>query len=193
MTQGLYLQLYSLINKGFSLPGLYASIYKIFQFPSWASKFVPFTKIKERRTVSDGSIPRYRKAGYATLSEATSAFAEIHGSGHFVCWDWSPGFKQGLSEDWPNIRGVCGVTRASFREPCIKIWAADLNTLKTILTHEVQQSATRDVEVLRSVDGSLKEFEDEVGQGSSGNTLQIPASSFSRDNNEAIWLASVER
>nr|QEV82123.1 putative protein 21K [Grapevine Kizil Sapak virus] len=193
MTQGLYLQLYSLINKGFTLSGLYSSIYKVLNFPSWASKFVPFTRVKERQTFSDGSILRYKKAGYATLSEATSVFTKIHGSGHYVCWDWSPGFKSGLLEDWPNLRGICGVTKASIKEPSTKIWAADLDSLEAILSHEIKQSATRDVEVLRSVDGLLKEFEDEVGQGSSRDTLQIPASSFSRSDNEAIWMASIER
>nr|QDC33511.1 hypothetical protein [Grapevine Kizil Sapak virus] len=193
MTQGLYLQLYSLINKGFSLPGLYSSVYKVLQFPLWASKYVPFIRVKEKRTVSDGSILRYKKAGYATLYEATSVFTKVIGSGHLVCWDWSPGFKEGLSDGWPNINGVCGIVKASHTQPYLKIWAKDSDTLEAILKHEIKQSATKEVEVLRSVDGSLKEFEDEVGQGGASNTIQIPARSFSRDDNEAIWMASIER
>nr|QTF33923.1 21kDa protein [Grapevine Kizil Sapak virus] len=192
MTQGLYLQLYSLINKGFTLSSLYSSIYKVLNFPSWASKFVPFTRVKEKRTVSDGSIPRYKKAGYATLAEATSAFTKISGA-ILACWVYSPGSKPGLSDGWPNISGVCGVVKASHPQPYLKLWAKDSDTLEAILMHEVEQSATRDVEVLRSVDGSLKEFEDEVGQGGASNTIQIPAHSFSRGDNEAIWMASIER
>nr|QEV82118.1 putative protein 21K [Grapevine Kizil Sapak virus] len=193
MTQGLYLQLYSLINKGFSLPSLYSSVYKVLQFPLWASKYVPFIRVKEKRTVSDGSILRYRKAGYATLAEATSVFSKFSGTGHLACSDFSPGFKIGLSDGWPCINGVSGIVKSNHSQPHLKLWAKDSDTLEAILMHEVKQSATRDVEVLRSVDGSLKEFEDEVGQGGASNTIQIPARSFSRDDNEAIWMASIER
>nr|QEV82113.1 putative protein 21K [Grapevine Kizil Sapak virus] len=193
MTQGLYLQLYSLINKGFSLPSLYSSVYKVLQFPLWASKYVPFIRVKEKRTVSDGSILRYRKAGYATLAEATSVFSKLPGSSHLMCGDSSPGFKPGLSDGWPNMNGVCGLVKSNHSKPYLKLWAKDSDTLEAVLMQEIKQSATRDVEVLRSVDGSLKEFEDEVGQGGASNTIQIPARSFSRDDNEAIWMASIER
>nr|QCZ35719.1 ORF4 [Grapevine Kizil Sapak virus] len=194
MTQGLYIQLYSLINSGFSLSSLYSSIYKVLQFPLWASKYVPFVRVKEKRTVGDGSMLRYKKAGYGTLSEATTAFCRDFGSGNvLVCWDWSPGFKPGLPDGWPNISGVCGATKIGRMKPSVKVWAADSATLETILMQEVTQDATKEVEVLRSVDGLLKDFENEVGQGGASNTLQISASSFSRDNNEAIWMASVER
>nr|QDC33506.1 hypothetical protein [Grapevine Kizil Sapak virus] len=193
MTHGLYIQLYSLINKGFSLSSLYSSIYKVLQYPLWASKYVPFVRVKEKHSVGDGSIRRYEKAGYATLSEATNAFCKDYGSGTLACWDWSPGYKPGLPEGWPCINGVSGATKIGHMKPSVKVWAADSATLESILMHEVTQGATKEVEVLRSVDGSLKDFENEVGQGGTGNTLQIPASSFSRDNNEAIWMASVER
>nr|QDC33521.1 hypothetical protein [Grapevine Kizil Sapak virus] len=192
MTQGLYLQLYSLINKGFSLSSLYSSMFKILHFPSWANKFVPFTKVKEKHSYSDGSVPRYRICGFETLRDATSAFHKDMGSGYLVCCDWSPDFKPDLLKVWPNIDAICGAVKPGYRKPS-KVWAKDFETLEAVLSGEVTQNATRDVEVLRSVDGSLQEFEDEVGQGGSGYTLQVPASPFSRDDNEPIWMASVER